>query len=751
MAGNDDAQPVAVIGSPSSTTEVMLNVLRDAYTLPVYGQLVAFMLTLDTAAGTTRKELCLGTVTSVQTVNAFHTATALEAGRIAEQGHIPNKSGHDGDIRSIRVGVEAVFRYHDGNGWLPAGSTLSNSPQTGTPVRLVDQRLVDTLLEETDGKRYIGRLRGTDVLVPYTLPDFSGRRGSAHAALAGATGAGKTMCMVTMLAGDLYHERFGQIIIDPQGQFASEHGMVFSLQGLAAACGRTVHVARIARTLRLRKDAPMLLDLLAKVGVFTELGFGAGADAQVANACRVMEDALDDKKALTRECGTNDWTEADPDRVTAYVLESLREALPLGTVYAGAEGQKRVAAAIRRPAVTELIDTGEAADPDEAQQMIDRMRPGILDQRPTALDPEAGKRWRTVSLLMGTVHNLWSPYTPEGATRVWREGADPATLSTDEKRVKAWPLLREVFAPATDRPAPWLILDVSSDPAAMPGFDADDDDGAADQIAKASAVLDSAGVKARIMRQLIGDVVRAGEAQFKGGQPLNTRITVDEASLFAADADPAADADVNALSELLEVVCHTARKLGVGLTFICQTLSSLRANIWKQCTLRVIGYGLTDQQDLRKLENVIGTEHVGLYRAQAGPDATGRYPFMFSGGNLTGLSFGPKPVFLEMFTEPADFLHHNEEWLTPLRRTYVQFLPEGDHGQPLTTMPARPKQGTAAEIRYHRQGLHKAAANQPAAKALNAVKTRTPNGGFGWTPKRTEDPTWGDLDNHPPF
>lgn len=46
---------LAVIGSPSSTTQITLNLLTESYRTPVYGQLVGFTHELLTSAGSHRE------------------------------------------------------------------------------------------------------------------------------------------------------------------------------------------------------------------------------------------------------------------------------------------------------------------------------------------------------------------------------------------------------------------------------------------------------------------------------------------------------------------------------------------------------------------------------------------------------------------------------------------------------------------------------------------------------------------------
>lgn len=750
-----------MIGSPSSTTEVTLNLLTGAYRRPVYGQLVGFRVGIVAdAGGESRTELALGTVTKVVTVNPSHSASAVEAYTVAERGTTGNRTGDSGDVRTVEVGVEAVFRLDADNperGWVPAGSTLANSPATGTPVQLVDQTLVDVLMARVEGCRYLGRLRGSHVLVPFTEPDFSGSRGSRHGVIAGATGSGKTATAAYRLATDLAHDRMGQIILDPQGQWASEIGMTFSLQGLAAALGRQVTVARLSRSLRLSKDAPMFLELLARAEWFQGLSFGSSATDQINAACRVLEDALDDAKALTRVCGTKDWTEADPAALMVYLLTELRDALPSGTIYAGSDGQKRIAGGIRKPTPAELVDAGEAVDEAEAavKLAVSYKREGVLDQMPTPDNPLGGKLWRTQFVTFSALLNLWSPYTPEGAWQVWQQGADPNTLDPVLKRKQAWFLLRDVFAHDETRPAPWLILDLSTDPdprGASTPSEGDEETQLLQQ--KTRLVLDQPGVKARILRQLANVTMLAGQEAFRGGKPLNCRIVVEEASLYAAQPDATTDKAVAAFSDTLVDMVERARKLGIGLWFILQSISSLRDQIWRQCTTRVCGYGMTEQADLKRLSNVIGDAHTNLYRSVSSPEASGKYTFLFSGGGLTGLSFGPKPVFLDILTDPDQWLVLNADWIAATRRRWPQHLPKGDTAGPLIVMPGRPAQDRDTEHRYKAAARLQAAGNTKGAQNLLAgaaaqQAVKAAQGGFGWGAKA--QPVTLLDDEQPPF
>jgi hypothetical protein len=137
-----------------------------------------------------------------------------------------------------------------------------------------------------------------------------------------------------------------------------------------------------------------------------------------------------------------------------------------------------------------------------------------------------------------------------------------------------------------------------------------------------------------------------------------------------------------------------------------------------------------DAAGLKRLGNRISESHLQLYKATPPPEATGRYSWALVGGGVTGLSFGPNPVFLEVFTDPRDWVAHNAHWITALRRQYLHCLPEGDAGGPLTEPPRRSQIGDAA-------AAHTAATahrSRPVDRDTLAAFTRPRSAGTPTTP-----------------
>ncbi|WP_137726337.1 helicase HerA domain-containing protein [Prescottella subtropica] len=708
----DAADVIAVIGSPSTCDTAVLNLNRNAYRASMLGSMLAF--DLGFADGSV--ERALGTVTKVETINPIHTATAREALHIAQRGVLEHQSGDQGDARAVTIKVEAVFRQWQGV-WNKHAATLSNSPATGTPVTVLDQATTDELMADTPNPAYVGTLRGSAVRIPFTLTDFSGPRGSRHTAVLGATGSGKSVWTEYVLATQLRWPGMGQVILDPQGQWATEHGLPFSLQGLAVACGRTVHVARLSQSLRLRKDAPLFLRLLEEAKWFRNLAFGAGADENVAQARDALHTALQDKSAVADACGTDDWTEGAPDEVMRYLLDCLHDVLPAGTIYAGVEQQNRVSRTIYRPEV-------DADGQPLPQEVVDRLPFGALDDGGAA-------RFRKLLTVFSALHSLWSPYSPAGAAKI-AAGASPDSLGASDRRRDAWGLIRQVMDPKPGQPAPWLVLDLSADLSQM-NLDGNDADSAGEVMA-ATQLLDTAEVKARIMSQLLNTLKLAGQQQFNRGGQLNVQVVVDEAWQYAGPADAATQSDaVLALSNQFAGDCRDARKFGIGFTFILQAATGLRDDIWRQLGVLLVGYGLHDQADMKRMGGRVSDAHLALYRAAPPPEATGRYTWMCVGGGVTGLSFGANPVFLEAVTDPSVWLAWNAPWINQLRRDFSQHLPVGDSGGRLQQLPGRPGFDDPAMAAHARRrdivDGHANTAGVAAVAAAVGARGRQPAGG----------------------
>jgi hypothetical protein len=168
-------------------------------------------------------------------------------------------------------------------------------------------------------------------------------------------------------------------------------------------------------------------------------------------------------------------------------------------------------------------------------------------------------------------------------------------------------------------------------------------------------LLESARVKAALLKIVCSLINRRAEEQFKAGKRLNMLVVFDEAHRFASEA-PEFDAQRELAEKLVDYV-RTTRKYGLGWMFITQEVGSLRRGIYTQLRVRCFGYGLTSGTELQRLRETIGDpSSLDLYRTFVDPQAMNpaQYPFMLT-GPISPLSFTGAPVFLSVFTSFENF------------------------------------------------------------------------------------------------
>ena len=644
MSAIRDAKQVAIVGSPSSNDAITLDILDSA----IHEGLVGSMLFL-TAPLSGGEELAIGTVTGVTTTNQWHQNPAMR-GVIKTHGLIPNMSGDSGDVRAATIKLQAVYGKKPGNDdWVQSGPSLRMSPPTGAPIRTVTNEVLTELMAGEDDLHYLGHLHRTDVRVPMSIRDFSGDRGAFHQVFCGISGSGKSAAACYAFAGQMRHRDHGMIIIDPQGQWASETGLPFSLQAWAAEMGREVIVRRVSEDLRLEKDAPLFGELLSKTRFLREL---------MKMSAETQEIITDELVKILRV--TPDWTEQGSTDLMDTLLRGLREPDVLRRVYADKTRQERLMLALSE-VLGDLPDEGPDGEP---------IVPGTF-RLPT---PQVlATRQKDVLTQFTPLHNLFARTNPNGGTRH-----------------SLWATISHVFDKDARRgaPAPLLILDMSTSGGISWAKDALADDDQRDAI-EAIKILDQDAIKAAILRNACRTLKTASEAAFREGETLNTQVVFDEAWRYAPPPSQATDPEIKALSTDLAGYARDTRKFGIGWTMITQSARSLSPDIWDQTTVRVIGYGLGGA-DLAKVgEQLDDADHLKLYKGFAPPDSTKPkvYPFMIT-GPVSPLSFSKAPLYLSVFTDFTDFRECNAEWIEANRLA---------QGKPvLTGTPTRPGARTVA-------------------------------------------------------
>lgn len=213
----DAAERVGVIGSPSSTTELALDILASAVNKKLVGELALFRYMQDGLP-----HYAMGQITEITLRNVWHEDPTMRS-LIRQRGKIDTVSERQ-DTHAGEMIISAVF---SGNteGYRP--SILGTVPSTGTPVHLADDAVLQELLSPyRDQLFYLGHVYGSRPLLPLWFKHFdTGPQGAGeayHLGIFGKTGSGKSVLAKMILLAYARYPKMALLVIDPQGEFAKE-------------------------------------------------------------------------------------------------------------------------------------------------------------------------------------------------------------------------------------------------------------------------------------------------------------------------------------------------------------------------------------------------------------------------------------------------------------------------------------------------------------------------------------------------
>lgn len=224
----DRAERIGVIGSPSSTTELALDVLASAVDKKLVGELALFRYLQNSF-----DHYALGQITEVSLRNTWHEDPTMRS-LIRQRGKVEAVSERQ-DTHQGEMIVSAVFSDENGK-YRP--SSLGTVPATGTFTQLVDDQVLDVLLKPyKDQIFYLGHVYGSKPKLPLWFKHFdTGADGAGeayHLGIFGKTGSGKSVLAKMIMLAYARYKEMGILVIDPQGEFsqdASGAGVLGSFQ-----------------------------------------------------------------------------------------------------------------------------------------------------------------------------------------------------------------------------------------------------------------------------------------------------------------------------------------------------------------------------------------------------------------------------------------------------------------------------------------------------------------------------------------
>jgi len=339
---------VGIVGSPSGTAEIAVDILEGSEGGSLLGQLVALPHQVEDGHA-----IAIGTVSEIVTHNRWHEDQNMR-GVLKQHGALPHLSGV-GDVRTAAVRVQAAYRCEfpdprKGSEPTEIGAALPMSPATGSSViRVTDDYLGGLLRRHKDKMVFLGHAYNMDeVRLPLTIRHFgsvkAGGAGEAyHSGIFGMTGSGKSVFAAYVIAAHLRHPDLAILVMDPQGQFTRGEDIPVSLEDWATQHNREVKRYSISNNLQLPKNATLLMDILRTTNFFRDiLAIKGSANQEIA------------ADVFARSIQQN-WNNAPADDVLRNLLEAVvGNDLDMKRIYAGKPQRDQLAGTINSILVGDL-------------------------------------------------------------------------------------------------------------------------------------------------------------------------------------------------------------------------------------------------------------------------------------------------------------------------------------------------------------------------------------------------------------
>lgn len=265
----DRAEKIGVIGSPSSSHSLTLDILGKAVDKKLVGSLCMFNFHQEGS-----DHYAMGQITEINLTNVWSEDPTMR-GLIRQKGRVdPITERQDTHIANMLV--SSVFG-RNANGFEP--SMLGTVPSTGTPIKLVNQEFMrDLLAEYSDELLYLGRAYGSTVLLPMWLKHFGqeerGIGEAHHIGIFGKTGSGKSVLSRMIMMGYARHKPMTIFVLDPQGEFAKIKDDI-SMKDALGELGKELKIFTLHNLVltgdELFKRVLVLSGFFEKIGVYLDV------------------------------------------------------------------------------------------------------------------------------------------------------------------------------------------------------------------------------------------------------------------------------------------------------------------------------------------------------------------------------------------------------------------------------------------------------------------------------------------------
>lgn len=343
LNNQSDEFNIGSVGSPSNTTEIIIDINQKSEKKRNLGQLVCLIQPQEQD-----KLVVIGQISEIETKNRWHEDLTFR-GIIKRRGSLPHLS-EKADVRTAKLNVQACFSIAP-DGKISEG-ILGTSPATGTPIFSVRDEILDKLLAQYKNQIiYLGHAYATDVKMPLWLKHFdrdpkdakdhekTGAGEAYHIGVFGKSGSGKSGLAAYMLLGYARHKNMGMIFIDPQNQFASDKDLPFELHNSLKKLDRKVEVYSLTNQIRLgtkSNSVSLFSSILLKADFYANIGVKSKGN---------QEDAAERVKIIIANILSQSKTELKkaPDDLLVNLIQSLRnDGVALERIYASKDSRKRL-------------------------------------------------------------------------------------------------------------------------------------------------------------------------------------------------------------------------------------------------------------------------------------------------------------------------------------------------------------------------------------------------------------------------
>jgi hypothetical protein len=211
----DNAERIGVIGSPSSSHNLTIDIMGTAVDKKLVGSLCMFNFKQDGA-----DHFALGQITEINLRNIWSEDPTMR-GLIRQKGRVDPITERQ-DTHTASMLVSSVFGKNQ-RSYQP--SMLGTVPSTGTPIRLMNEQFMRDLLSDFSREIvYLGKAYGSSVLLPMWFKHFGKGEGGIeeayHIGIFGKTGSGKSVLSKMVMTAYARHNPMTIFVLDPQGEFA---------------------------------------------------------------------------------------------------------------------------------------------------------------------------------------------------------------------------------------------------------------------------------------------------------------------------------------------------------------------------------------------------------------------------------------------------------------------------------------------------------------------------------------------------